>query len=255
LPAVNAIAKALIPVLQGMAKWAEANKGWVKFGAEAAAIASAVLLVGGGLALAGAALAGFASVVPVVVAIGAALATPVGWAIALAAAAILIYKNWSTIKNFFLSIDWTGVGLAILKGIGEGLVAGASALLRPLSYVGKIILDHFKGHSPPPLGPLRELNQVRIVQTIADTIRPAPVFAAVGRVAAAAALAVPIAVGGAASAARGAGAGMGGPINITINIAGSVSDVDGLRHMLDEHGHELLESINREQERRARREF
>jgi Phage-related minor tail protein len=255
LPAVNAIAKALIPVLQGMAKWAEANKGWVKFGAEAAAIASAVLLVGGGLALAGAALAGFASVVPVIVAIGAALATPVGWAIALATAAMLIYRNFATIKNFVLSIDWKGVGLAILKGIGAGLLAGASYLLGPLRYVGKIIADHFVGHSPPPLGPLRHLNQVRIVQTIADTIRPAPVFAAVSRVAAAAALVVPIAIGGAASAARGTGGGMGGGVNVTINITGSVGDVDGLRTMLEAHGHEILESINREQDRRARREF
>jgi hypothetical protein len=125
--------------------------------------------------------------------------------VALGVAVYEIYKHWSGIKVFFIEKFQSIV--AYLLSSGQSLYnAGAhiigmlaagieSAALAPIHAVEKIaasILGHFKGHSPPPLGPLRELNQVRIIETIAETFRAGPALTAMRRTAAAIALAAPM---------------------------------------------------------------
>ena len=58
--------------------------------------------------------------------------------------------------------------------------------------------------SPARLGPLREFQNLRIVETIAESFQPAPMLAAIRRVAAAAAVTMPMMIGGAAMPAAGA---------------------------------------------------
>ncbi len=61
LPPMVALSQALLPIAKAAAAFAQAHPGWVKMAGVAAMILSAVLLLGGGLALAGSALMGFAS--------------------------------------------------------------------------------------------------------------------------------------------------------------------------------------------------
>jgi hypothetical protein len=113
---------------------------------------------------------------------------------------------------------WKDMGLAIVRGIGDGMLAGIGYLLGPLGKIGSLIIDHFKGHSPPPLGPLHQLNRVNLVRTIADTMTPAPMLSAIRRVALVTALAAPMMVGaGAPALAAGAG-GAGIVVNYSPNV-------------------------------------
>jgi hypothetical protein len=131
------------------------------------------------------------------------------------AAAIAIWVTWRhEIYDWFAELPaklgsatwWKNMGLAIVRGIGDGMLAGIGYLLGPLGKIGSLIIDHFKGHSPPPLGPLHQLNKVNLVRTIADTMTPAPMLSAVRRVALVTALAAPMMVGaGAPALAAGAG--------------------------------------------------
>jgi hypothetical protein len=72
----------------------------------------------------------------------------------------------------------------------------ASAAMAPVHAVENVAhrIRAFLPFSPAETGPLRDLNRVRIVQTIAETVRPKPLVDAMARVAAAAAIAVPLAV-------------------------------------------------------------
>ena len=200
---------------------------------------------------------------------------------ALAGAAYEIYEHWGAIKGFFTgiwnyigSINWKGLGLSILKFIGEGLLnaTGLSYVGSAASKVAGLIGDYFKGHSPPPLGPLHDLGRVRIVETIADRIRPGPVISATGRVAAAIAMAAPMmmasvapAFAGSRSAAARAFAGgapsasartvinISAPVTITV---GAGVDKDAIEKIVvgafTKHRYELVREVDRELERRER---
>jgi hypothetical protein len=94
--------------------------------------------------------------------------------------------------QWFESVNRRGVGISIIKSISEDLLASLHFLENPLGKIEQFILDHFRGHSPPPLGPLHALNQLRIVETIASTLNPMPVVQAVRGVAGVTAAGVPL---------------------------------------------------------------
>lgn len=153
---------------------------------------------------------------------GALAANPIAIAIisvaALSVAAYELYEHWAAVKAFFKQ-GWLNIlfgatavaqmktmvaaiknfgqemyaaGANLMHSLAAGIVAGAMAPIHAVEHIGRDILDHFKGHSPPPLGPLHELNQVRLVETIAATIKPAPMLEAIHRVAQVAAIAIPM---------------------------------------------------------------
>jgi uncharacterized protein YukE len=129
-------------------------------------------------------------------------ANPIGLVIiavaALAVAVYEIYKNWDGIKAFFVE-TWRGIvalvnsvgtalynaGANIIHMLAAGIKSGAHAALQAVEGIAESILGHFKGSSPPPLGPLHQLSKVHIVETIAQTMQPAPALFAARRVAAA----------------------------------------------------------------------
>jgi hypothetical protein len=73
-----------------------------------------------------------------------------------------------------------------------------------MEHQGRVISDHLRMHSAAKLGPLRDLHRVRIVETIAHAIQPAPMLAALRRVTAVASVTMPMMIGGAAMPAVGA---------------------------------------------------
>jgi hypothetical protein len=190
-------------------------------------------------------------------------------AVALAGAAVAIYENWGAVGNFFTgiwhrieSIDWRGLGVSILKNIGEGMLdaTGLGALARGAEKVAGLISDHFP-HSPAKLGPLRDLGRLRIVESIAETMRPGPMMAAAGRTAAAIAIAAPMMIASAAPAMAGgfsAGAGGGGivinaPVTVTV---GAGTDKDAIEKIVvgafTRHRYELVRAVQGELAKRER---
>jgi hypothetical protein len=79
------------------------------------------------------------------------------------------------------------------KGIPNGVMWPVHAIERVVTRMRSYLTLR-----PARVGPLRDLNRVRIVETIAQAIAPAPMHAAIRRVAAAAALTMPMMIAGAA---------------------------------------------------------
>jgi TP901 family phage tail tape measure protein len=264
LPAVNYLLPRLTAFLQRMQGLVEHHKAWVEWGLKIAAVGAGLLIVGGALALVSSALLGFAAFVPVITAAVAVITfmlTPLGALLTLATAVYLVWKNWAAIWNFLKSMDWKGIGISILEGIGRGLLDGLTYLAGPLAVVGKFILDHFKLHSPARLGPLRGFHNLRIVETIAQAIEPAPMLAAIRRVAAVTAISMPMMIGSAAMpaiasspAARGGAAPVVVSVNITYNVAGGGTGDDFVKSA-KEHGRELARVVEEILNRKARVRF
>jgi len=82
-------------------------------------------------------------------------------------------------------------GAHLMQSLASGI---ASAIEWPITKIKELAtkIHSYLPFSPAKEGPLRELNRVRIVETIADTIKPGPMLAAIRRVAAAAAVAIPM---------------------------------------------------------------
>jgi len=312
LPVLVSISKALLPVAKAAADFAQAHPQWVKMATVGLLISSAVLTIGGALALAGAALAGFGAVLPVLatLATGAGIAAsaitglnvamllnPAGLVIAgIVALGVGLYELrehwgavtaavrsvWTTITNFGSAMYDAGAHL-----MGELARGIASAAMTPVHAVESVAhrIRGFLPFSPAREGPLRDLHHVRIVQTIAETIRPAPMVSAMRRVAAAAAVALPLtmtpiampafaAVAPALAASSAPTLSMESPavrkpgvgvvsfsptFTVNINHPNTGVDVEALRREVGEElqrrGHEMFETLRREQQKRARLEF
>jgi TP901 family phage tail tape measure protein len=264
LPAVNYLLPRLTAFLQRMHGLVEHHKAWVEWGLKIASIGAGLLIVGGALALVSSALLGFAAFVPVITAAVAVITfmlTPLGMLLTLATAVYLAFEHWGAIWNFLKSINWGQIGIDILKGIAQGLLNGIVYLTGPLGVVAKYILDHFKLHSPAKLGPLREFHNLRIVETIAAAIEPAPMLAAIRRVAAVTAIALPMAIGTAAMPAGAASpAGESGVAGIVVNLTMNYTMPSGASgedfvKLAREHGREVAKIVEEILERKARVKF
>ena len=264
---------------------AEASPGWTKFFAILAGGTAGVLLLGGGLALASAGLMGFASFVPAIIAFSKAAhlaqlatkvwtaaqwllnlamdANPIGVVImgiaALAAGAYLIYRYWDALKDFFkgwggevlayLLFPFTQIPLEIYKHIDD-IKAAAEAVAHA---IGRL----FVGHSPIPEGPLRHLNLGR---QIALSMEPAPILAAIRRVAAVTAIAMPMMIGSAAMPAMASSPAAGdgsAPIvvNLTMNYTVNGGASDDFVKLAQKHGREVAKIVEEILARKARMRF
>ena len=157
-------------------------------------------------------------------------------------------------------------GQHLMAELGRGIKEAALAPVHAVESVARGIRRYLP-FSPAEVGPLRDLHRVRIVQTIAETMRPAPMVAAMRRVAAATALSIPVALSAAAAPALAMAAPSAAPGHTTvinyapvINIDAKVAaDEAALRRqmgdILREHSHELAQIAAREKAKRARLEF
>jgi TP901 family phage tail tape measure protein len=134
LPALNEVIAAIQPVLSGFAKFAAANEGIVKVGVAIALVAAAVgpllVIIGSVVTAIGTITGAIAAVQTAMVGVaaaggigailgGIAFAPIIAGIAAVAAGAFLIYKNWSTIKEFF-------------AGFADGFMSGIQPVVEQL---------------------------------------------------------------------------------------------------------------------------
>lgn len=137
------------------------------------------------------------------------------------------------------------------KKIGDMLAGGIlSKIGKTKEAIGKhaqIIRDHLP-HSPAKTGPLKDLNKVKIVETIASTIKPFPLMAAMNK-----SLGF-ISSGLKGNVARGK-SGVSAPITVnynpTVNLGGNASK-DDFAKMLKQHKDEIVRIVKLETERQMR---
>ncbi|NTW67180.1 MAG: phage tail tape measure protein [Nitrospirae bacterium] len=249
LPALNDLLSGIIGVTSGMADFARSHPGITKLIAGFTGLALAgggflvflskvgpfIQSVAGGLAalarISGmvsggirAAMAVFRALQIVMALMGVSIGPVLVGIVALAGAAFLIYKNWGPISKFFTNI-WKSVvdiagkmkdaGAKIVMMLFEGI---KSMAMKPVEAI-KDIVQKIRNHlpfSPAKVGPLRDLHRIRLVETIAETMKPGPMVKAM-RTATAATMMVVSSHGAAAAAGHGGG----GTINVynTVNVA------------------------------------
>lgn len=137
------------------------------------------------------------------------------------------------------------------KKIGDMLAGGILAKIgKTKEAIGKhaqIIRDHLP-HSPAKTGPLKDLNKVKIVETIASTIKPFPLMAAMNK-----SLGF-VSSGLKGNVARGK-SGVSAPITVnynpTVNLGGNASK-DDFAKMLKQHKDEIVRIVKLETERQLR---
>jgi len=118
-------------------------------------------------------------------------------------AAIEVYKHWDSIRGTFSdawdsikeifsgSVDWLrDIGTKMVQALGDGIKAAAAAPMEAVKWLAGKIMS-FLPHAPAGASPLRDLNRVRIFETIAENIQPAPMVASMSNTAAAIMRAMP----------------------------------------------------------------
>ncbi|NTU68925.1 MAG: phage tail tape measure protein [Chlorobiaceae bacterium] len=182
--------------------------------------------------------------------------------VALAAAAYLIYKNWEPIKAFFIGIwkvvvDVAGkmydAGAKIVTMLWEGI---KSMAMKPVEAI-KNIVQKIRNHlpfSPAKEGPLRDIHRIRLIETIAGSMKPAPMVNAM-RAATAATMMVVAGHGGAMAGSHGGG----GTIQVTQNITVNASDGASVRREVEgamkTTEHDLEKMLQRILDQQSRRRF
>jgi phage-related minor tail protein len=190
----------------------------------------------------------------------------------------LIIDNWGKIKNFFSDL-WTNVkqkfvdffvwidgipkrmynaGANIIKSIWEGI---KSFINKPIEAIKGMVtkIREYLPFSPAKVGPLKDIHKTKIVETIAESIKPGPIVKAMNSTTAAA---MNVSSGG-ASGSRSAGAiapsgGGGGGITINykpqITISGG-ADAQSFERELKKHERQLLKVIEEAQRKAGRTKF
>lgn len=138
-------------------------------------------------------------------------------------------------------------GSKITSMLAEGIMSGLAKVKGCISKVAQVIRDHLP-HSPAKTGPLKDLHKVKIVETIASTIKPLPLMTAMNK-------SLSFFSGGLkANVARGGRTTSPSIVityNPTITISGSESKEEFLK-LLKKHKDEVVNIIKREFERKER---
>jgi hypothetical protein len=185
----------------------------------------------------------------------------------------LIIDNWSKIKAFFTDI-WDSVkkkftdfflwvdgvpkrmynaGVNIVKSIWEGI---KSFINKPIEMIKNMVtkIREYLPFSPAKVGPLRDIHKIRLVETIAENIKPNALTKAMKVTTAAAMVAITPMTGKTAGSIAGSSSG-GASVNYapTINITGgSPSAKEDFKKMLKDHEKDitkLIEEANRKSNR------
>jgi len=261
-----------------------------KFVVTFTAIAAAIAVVTGGVIALVAGIAAVGSYMGIVA--GAVWTfTEIGAAIAFVGAALATWNIGGFISSLHGSLagigDWiNGLARTVWNFGGQMFAAGAnlvksiasgiwSAVTFPQRAIESVVtkIRAYLPFSPAREGPLRTLNRMRLVETIAETIRPGPALIAMRRTAAAMTIAAPmtfapmmaapalamprVASTLASPASPGArGGGIVIQVHQDIRIDGALAgDEQKLMATLRHHGEELAQIIDARLTHRARREL
>lgn len=138
-------------------------------------------------------------------------------------------------------------GHKITSMLAQGIMAGVAKVKDCISKVAKVIRDHLP-HSPAKTGPLKDLNKVKIVETIASTIKPMPLANAMNK-------SLGIMTGG--LKANIGKIGTGGGITFVVHYSPTISmpqnaNKDEFSQLLKKHKDEVVAILKREFERKER---
>lgn len=206
----------------------------------------------------------------------------------------MIIKNWTPITQFFgnlwdrvkgifnsfwqwlkgLGTNFYQAGSNIVESIWEGIKAMAYKPVQAIKDLAAEIRSYMP-FSPAKKGALRDIHRIRLVETIASSIKPNSMLAAMKSTAMATFTAVPklfqpvtnmvsnfLGTGGASKSKSslmpnqrtGGGASIVYSPTITISGGGTAAKED-FKKMLQEHKDELMRLINKEMERNTRKSF
>lgn len=180
----------------------------------------------------------------------------------------LIIKHWSKITAFFSNlwagvkavfmgmVNWiTGLGITfynagknIITSIWNGIKAMVNKPIEAVkSMVGKI--RNLLPFSPAKDGPLKDIHRIRLVETIAESIKPASLVNKMNRVAKLTYNAIAKPQGRSVSAIGSTGSGV--TMNITINLSGSATKQDGqmIASEIKKQFSQLMKKYNQQQSR------
>lgn len=138
-------------------------------------------------------------------------------------------------------------GAKITSMLAEGIMRGIAKVKDCIAKVSQVIRDHLP-HSPAKTGPLKDLHKVKIVETVAQTIKPLPLKNAMNK-------SLSFFTSGANAVVRGVNSAMSAPITIhyspTITCTGNTTK-DEFKEMLNKHKEEILKIFRQEYERKLR---
>lgn len=139
-------------------------------------------------------------------------------------------------------------GRKITSMLAEGIMSGLAKVKNCIVKVAQVIRDHLP-HSPAKTGPLKDLNKVKIVETIASTIKPMPLKNAMTKT-------LSFMTNGTLSVSKGkigtsSGASFVVQYNPTITISGTESKEEFVK-LLKRHKDEVVNIMKREFERKER---
>lgn len=139
-------------------------------------------------------------------------------------------------------------GRKITSMLAEGIMSGLAKVKSCIVKVAQVIRDHLP-HSPAKTGPLKDLNKVKIVETIASTIKPMPLKNAMTKT-------LSFMTNGTLNVSKGkigtsSGASFVVQYNPTITISGTESKEEFVK-LLKRHKDEVVNIMKREFERKER---
>lgn len=139
-------------------------------------------------------------------------------------------------------------GRKITSMLAEGIMSGLAKVKNCIVKVAQVIRDHLP-HSPAKTGPLKDLNKVKIVETIASTIKPMPLKNAMTKT-------LSFITNGTLNVSKGkigtsSGASFVVQYNPTITISGTESKEEFVK-LLKRHKDEVVNIMRREFERKER---
>lgn len=166
-------------------------------------------------------------------------------------------EMWSKVKaifmahvNFILGLGTTfyNAGKNIVKSIWEGIKSMAHKPIEAIkNMVGKI--RNMLPFSPAKDGPLKDIHKIRLVETIAESIKPASLVNKMNRVAKLTYNAIAKPQGHSVSAIGNTGGGV--TMNIHINLSGSATKQDGqiISSEIKKQFSQLMKKYNQQQTR------
>jgi TP901 family phage tail tape measure protein len=154
----------------------------------------------------------------------------------------IILKITDLIKKMFQ------LGAKIADFLSFGLLSKTAHTQKAIGKHAQIIRDHLP-HSPAKIGPLKDLHKIKLVETIAATIKPAPLFFAMNK--ALSFKSKPISMSNLRQGNSGGTVSIHYNPNISINGASPQVKQD-FAQMLKQHKEEILKLIKSENQRQMR---
>ena len=154
----------------------------------------------------------------------------------------IIIKVTDLIKKMFQ------FGAKIADMLSLGMLSKTGTTQKAIAKHSQIIRDHLP-HSPAKIGPLKDLHKVKLIETIAATIKPAPLFAAMNK--ALSFKSKPLSMGNSRQGSSSGSVSIHYNPNISINGASPQLKEDFAK-MLKQHKDEILKMIQAENHRQAR---